>query len=97
MAVFRFRFVISRGILGTVAAACLVMMSATGWSFGLAGDEVQGSLMIPWASGQPENHMFGKWSFDTVQRPFVGWLETLDRVLAEPSGKASLRHGEVQP
>jgi hypothetical protein len=42
---------ISRSRLSTVTATCFSMMSATAWGFGLAGDEIEGSLQLPWAPG----------------------------------------------
>jgi hypothetical protein len=49
MKTFHPRFLTGRDLFGTVAAACLSMMSATAWGFGLSGDQVQGNLILPWA------------------------------------------------
>jgi hypothetical protein len=51
MKTFQARFLTSRRMLGTVAAAGLSLMSASAWGSGLAGDEVQGNLQLPWAPG----------------------------------------------
>ena len=50
--------------LGNAAAVCLSLITAPAWGYTLAGDEVQGSLILPWA---PD---VGNWfSLDTNQRP----------------------------
>ena len=56
--------VFTHRMLGSVVAGCLSMVSAPAWGLGLAGDQVQGSLILPWA---PEA---GNWfSIGTDGRP----------------------------